>query len=115
MNDHDLGPIDLAIRRAIRDVVRQELELAFDRELARRPAEAAGRSVTAEYLSVNDAAKLIRVHPATIRAWMRDGALPRHRAGRHYRVKRSELEALSSAAPSADFDLEHRARQLSNA
>lgn len=106
--------IDAAIRSAVRDVVREELRMVLREEIARlqRPATS---SVDTDYLSVPEAAALIRVHPATIRGWIREGRLPQHRAGRHYRVKRSELQAFAAALSTSEVDLDALASRLSAA
>lgn len=107
--------IDAAIRAAVRDVVREELRMVLREEIARihRPATASG--VDGGYLSVPEAAALIRVHPATIRGWIREGRLPQHRAGRHYRVKRMELQAFAAALSTSEVDLDALASRLSAA
>jgi excisionase family DNA binding protein len=43
------------------------------------------------YLSVEKAAATAEVHPDTIRAWVKAGRLPEHRAGRELRIRRDEL------------------------
>lgn len=47
-----------------------------------------------EYLSTGEAAELAGVAVGTVRRWIREGRLSKHRAGRHLRVERSELESL---------------------
>ena len=45
-----------------------------------------------EWLSLSDAAKLLGVHPSTVRLWSDKGVLPVHRTqGRHRRYRRSEV------------------------
>jgi excisionase family DNA binding protein len=43
---------------------------------------------------VATAARAASVSPATIRKWISEGRLPRHAAGRVWRVRRSDLEKL---------------------
>ncbi len=46
-----------------------------------------------EWLSLSEVAKILGVHPSTIRQWSDKGALPVHRTqGGHRRYKRSEVE-----------------------
>lgn len=92
------------IRETVRTVVREEL----------RQALAELRPNSAELLSVEEAAELAGVNPATVRKWMRQG-LRRHGAGRVWRVLRSDLLAwLESGARQApqgeptDEDIERR-------
>ena len=46
-----------------------------------------------EYISLKDAAKIIGVHPSTVRLWTDKGILPAHRTpGGHRRYKRTDVE-----------------------
>ncbi len=46
-----------------------------------------------DWLSLSEAARLLGVHPSTVRQWSDKGALPVHRTqGGHRRYKRSEVE-----------------------
>ena len=48
--------------------------------------------MTDEWLSLSDAAKILGVHPSTVRLWSDKGALPVHKThGGHRRYKRGEL------------------------
>ena len=48
--------------------------------------------MTDEWLSLSDAAKLLGVHPSTVRLWSDKGVLPVHRTqGGHRRYRRSEV------------------------
>ncbi|NJC94807.1 MAG: hypothetical protein C3F07_02425 [Anaerolineales bacterium] len=48
--------------------------------------------MTDDWLSLSDAAKLLGVHPSTIRLWSDKGALPVHKTqGGHRRYKRGEI------------------------
>lgn len=48
--------------------------------------------VEKELLRTEDAAKLLSVHPNTIRTWIEQGKLPTVRVGKNYRIPRRELE-----------------------
>jgi excisionase family DNA binding protein len=107
--------IDSAIRETVRQAVRDEVRIAVRDELARVETKALTNTNDC-YLSVSEAAKLLQVHTATIRAWIRTGQLPQHRAGRHYRVRRSDLHALAGAPPPSEkLDLDERAAELARA
>ena len=67
------------ITDALRQVLREELSKAPER---------------IEYLSVREAAEIANVIPGTIRSWIEAGKLGRFQAGRHVRIKRSDLDAL---------------------
>lgn len=69
----DLG----ALRAMIVDVVREEL---------------ARVATPDEYFTVGEAAEVAKVTTKTIRRWIAEG-MPAHRAGRHLRVTRVDLEA----------------------
>jgi len=102
--------IDHAIREAVRDVVRQELQIAL-RELSLSVAPS--HEEPTDYLSIAEAAMLAKVHPATVRAWIREGRLQGCRAGRYHRIKRADLHAFLSSLPtSSQFDLDAKAREL---
>jgi excisionase family DNA binding protein len=48
-----------------------------------------------QYLTVAEAAKLLRVAPSTIRRWIRDGDVPAYRIGqRRLALKRADLTSL---------------------
>lgn len=50
------------------------------------------QSATSErYLTVAEAAEILRLHPETVRKRSRDGTLPFHRSAWKYRYLRSEL------------------------
>lgn len=46
-----------------------------------------------EWLSLSEAAKMLGVHPSTVRSWADQGRLPVHRTqGKHRRFRKSEVE-----------------------
>jgi excisionase family DNA binding protein len=52
-----------------------------------------------EWLSLSDAAKLLGVHPSTVRLWSDKGVLPTHRtSGGHRRYRRSEVQLWAKTA-----------------
>lgn len=46
-----------------------------------------------KFLTVEDAAKELKVDTQTIRKWIRDGELPAISVGRQYRIKREDFDA----------------------
>src|SRR5690242_10558312 len=44
-----------------------------------------------EFLTVDEAATLLKVHPKTIRRWCASARLPATMAGREYRIRRADL------------------------
>lgn len=70
------------IEALIRKIVREELA-----QVGRAP----------ELLTTAEAAKLARLTQETLREWIADGRLRAVRAGRRYRIARSDLEAALSA------------------
>ena len=55
------------------------------------------RAIEDEYLTVSEAAALLRVAPSTIRRWIREGDVPAYRLGRRrVALKRDDLATLIS-------------------
>jgi len=52
------------------------------------------------YLTINDIKAELHVSHETVRQWILSGRLPHVKAGRMYRVRRSDLERMLAAAPS---------------
>jgi excisionase family DNA binding protein len=74
------------IRRIVREEVRAALSEAV--ESGAMAKEESG----ADYLSIDQAAKIARLHHTTLRDWIKDGSLKAFRAGRVYRIRRSDLD-----------------------
>jgi excisionase family DNA binding protein len=53
--------------------------------------------MTDEMLTVEDVATELRVHPETVRQWIRDGELIAIDISKEYRILRSDLNAFLSA------------------
>jgi excisionase family DNA binding protein len=62
------------------------------------------RAVDEEFLTVAEAATLLRVAPSTIRRWIREGDVPAHRIGRRrVALRRADLARLiTPARPTAE-------------
>jgi excisionase family DNA binding protein len=62
------------------------------------------RALDEEYLTVAEAATLLRVAPSTVRRWIREGDVPAHRIGRRrIALRRTDLARLiTPARPAAD-------------
>jgi excisionase family DNA binding protein len=57
------------------------------------------RAVDEEFLTVAEAATLLRVAPSTIRRWIREGDVPAHRIGRRrVALRRADLAGLITPA-----------------
>jgi excisionase family DNA binding protein len=95
----------MAIEDTLRALIREEL-LALKQDLLveLRPTPAAGDQ-TPEYLTTEEAAELARVTPATIREWIKIGALRERRAGQKLLIKSSELHAHLAGDLAPDEDL----------
>jgi excisionase family DNA binding protein len=58
-----------------------------------------GHLVDGDWLSLSDVAKMLGVHPSTVRNWSDEGILPVYRtSGGHRRFKRSEIELWAQTA-----------------
>ena len=62
------------------------------------------RAVDEEFLTVAEAATLLRVAPSTVRRWIREGDVPAHRIGRRrVGLRRADLAGLiTPARPAAE-------------
>jgi excisionase family DNA binding protein len=49
--------------------------------------------MTEKLLTVEDAARLLQIHPRTLRIWLRQGRIKARRYGRLWRILESDLEA----------------------
>ncbi len=57
------------------------------------------RAVDEEFLTVAEAATLLRVAPSTVRRWIREGDVPAHRIGhRRVALRRADLASLITPA-----------------
>lgn len=100
------SPVAAALEALIRQVVREELAAHAAPAQPQRQAEV-------EFLTVSGAAAVAKVHPSTVRGWLRDGRLRRYAAGKRARVKAAEMQALLEGQPSAEpINLAERAAEI---
>ena len=104
--------IEMQIREVVKEAVREELRTALNANVTALIGSTV-KTDRGDYLTVAQAAESAGVHEATIRTWIRRGALVGHRAGRHHRIRRSELESfMAGRGPSDEFDLDDRAAAM---
>ena len=103
-----LGLMEEFLFQNIRRIVREEVRAALD-GVAQSGAMAKPELGT-DYLSIEEAAKIARLHHTTIRDWIKDGSLKAFRAGRVYRIRRSDLDErlTAKAADPVASDIEDR-------
>lgn len=51
--------------------------------------------MTEQLFTTDEAAELLKVHPETVRNWIRRGDLAAIRVGRNWRIKRPDLERIA--------------------
>lgn len=70
--------------------------------------------MTEEWLSLSDAAKVLGVHPSTVRLWSDKGVLPTHKTqGGHRRYKSSEISLWAEASlKSPEIQTEHMMQEV---
>jgi excisionase family DNA binding protein len=94
MNAADVPSFEQILFDGMRRILREELQVL----LATRPAnDTPAPAVFADYLSVAQAASVAHLHHGTIREWIKNGSLRAYRAGRVYRILRSDLDARLTA------------------
>jgi excisionase family DNA binding protein len=93
------------LQATVRVAVREEVTNAV-----REALKAVKPETTGEYLSVAEAARVAGVSTKTVRAWLRDGRLTPHHAGRGFRVIREDLIRFLAAPPSQVTDVSADAR-----
>lgn len=64
---------------------------------------------TEAYYTLEEAAKLLKLHPQTLRRWIHQGRFPAKRFGRQFRLRLADIEragrpALQEAAEQTHFD-----------
>jgi len=95
------------VRAAVEDAVRPLTLRLSEMEAAVRAAP------PVEWLTVAQAATMLTVRPATVRAWLDRGLLTAHGTRRALRVARRELVAMQPDAGGAEVvDLDKRAAEI---
>lgn len=84
-----VGMLEEFLFQNIRKIVREEVRSAIA-DLTQHSA--AKPDTGTDYLSIDEAAKIARLHHSTIREWIKDGSLKAYRAGRVYRIRRADLD-----------------------
>lgn len=54
-------------------------------------------TAAADYIGVPEVAKVLGIHPHTVRSLIKSGRLPALRTGQRFRVRRSDIDALACA------------------
>jgi excisionase family DNA binding protein len=85
----------VSIEETLRQVVREEVEAAICK--LRDELRAAPSTIAVEYLSTEQAAKLLAVHPDTVRRMVEAGKLPRREVAGKLRFARADLDRLLGA------------------
>lgn len=97
--------LEQIVEGVVRKVIREEVEAVL--------ANLDGRTTTPDFLTIEEAAKIAKAHPQTVRAWVRSGALKSCRPNRNYLVKRSDLEAfIASPLPDGDATVDEEYERL---
>ena len=65
------------------------------------------------YLTVEQAAQVLQVHPDTVRGWLRDSQLAGRKVGRAWRISESELRDKLHPASSTNPQQQEDDRQTS--
>ena len=87
--DTRLGFMEEFLFQNIRRIVREEIRGALT-DMLEKPSTST--EATLEYLSIDEAANIARLHHTTLREWIKDGSLKAYRAGRVYRIRRIDLD-----------------------
>ncbi|PRP98551.1 helix-turn-helix domain-containing protein [Enhygromyxa salina] len=95
----------MTIEDTLRTLLREELLAVKQDILAEVRRSLPSSDPTLEYLTTEEAAELARVTPATIREWIKTGALRERRAGNKLLIKASELHAHLAGDLTPDEDL----------
>ena len=59
------------------------------------------------YYTLEEAARVLKLHPQTLRRWIREGKLPARRFGRQFRLRPGDLEHVAQPALATETE-EHR-------
>ena len=56
------------------------------------------------YYTLEEAASLLKLHPQTLRRWIREGKLPAKRFGKQFRLRSEDLERAAQPAKPKDSE-----------
>jgi excisionase family DNA binding protein len=99
--------IEGAIRSVVRDAIASEMRNAFAGGTRSRGSIDAPDE---GFISIDRAAKIADIHPATIRAWVRSGRLAAGKAGRHYKVRRTDVIKFIESPQAIEIEGDNRER-----
>jgi excisionase family DNA binding protein len=51
------------------------------------------------YYTLEEAASMLKLHPQTLRRWIREGKLPAKRFGKQFRLRREDFERAAQPSP----------------
>jgi len=64
------------------------------------------------YYTLEEAARILRLHPQTLRRWIRQGKLPARRFGKQFRLRPEDLERAAQPAFSDESEEPNRFDRL---
>jgi excisionase family DNA binding protein len=56
------------------------------------------------YYTLEEAAGVLKLHPQTLRRWIREGKLPAKRFGKQFRLRREDMEQVAQPNMSTDAE-----------
>lgn len=56
------------------------------------------------YYTLEEAATMLKLHPQTLRRWIRTGKLPARRFGKQFRLRREDFERVAQPSTAKDTD-----------
>ena len=56
------------------------------------------------YYTLEEAAAMLKLHPQTLRRWIRTGKLPARRFGKQFRLRREDFERVAQPSIAKDTD-----------
>ena len=59
---------------------------------------------TETYYTLEEAAKMLKLHPQTLRRWIREGKLPAKRFGKQFRLRLEDIERAAQPALHAEAE-----------
>jgi excisionase family DNA binding protein len=94
----------MTIEESLRSIIREEFA-SLKQEILVELRRSQIAAPVAMYLTTEEAAEIARVTPATVREWIKTGALRQRRSGQRLLVSASELHAYLAGELLPDEDL----------